>query len=368
MARSGNVVFKSLYRSLLRQARRIDGNPALKFLVIAKPKFVFDRERNAVINFNYDEHDLNNFVERFTGGGQYYRPENSITQLLGDAFRTEDKVNESAMVSTSFSALRFLADINDMNQHLVENWDQPHRVMQRDASEVRGLKQITDFAAVECFAGRLLLTHPVSCIDQDEFHRAVILLHEEANEPDTLAGYIINKPNTRLKLKNLWNEVAEKFPELGECDVWTGGVMQGSAFLHTCHGIEGSYEVDANIFLHPIKSNNDDVLKQLKNVIKEERTSVKHIKFLHGVCGWWRKQLLSELERSVWFLTDPPEEGIKHLLDDKVSEPQHLWQSLLARFGGEYEKIAASPDFPRKILQRLSQGQKDAIYQLLKES
>jgi len=371
-----NVVQKSLYRSLLRQAKKIDENPALKFLVVTKPKSAFDRDNNSIINFNFDTHDLNNFIERFTGGGQFYRPESSMVQLVRNAFRIKENVDETEMVSTTFSALRLLADVNDMNEHLLESWDPLPPlppVSDKDPSKNRSvLKQITDFSAVESFTGRLLITHPVSCIDQNEFHRAVILLHEDVDETDMLTGYIINKPHKGKKLRDIWSEhVAEEYPDLAECEVWDGGGMKGFAFLHTCPDINGSHEVDKGVYIHPMTTA-ADTLKQFqkfKKALEEKRTSVENIKFLHGMCGWWKNQLISELERTVWFLTELPEEGIKHHVQNPGSEESsNLWRSLLTRFGGEYEQIAATPDFPRKVLERLSQGQKDAISQLLKDS
>jgi len=365
------IVNKSLYRSMLRQARKIDKNPALKFLVVAKPKSAFNLKYNSVINFNFDAHDLNNFVERFTGGGQFYRPESSITQLVQNAFRTEEKLDEIELVSTAFSALRLLADINDMSQDLQESWGPLSRAVVKDPSNPRSvLKQITDFRSVESFTGKLLITHPVSCPDQDEFHRAVILLQED-NEDSTLKGYIINKPDKGKKLKDIWLEgVAKHFPNLAECDVWDGGVMQSFAFLHTCPDIEGSDEIEKGLYIHPM-TNVDDTLKQLKkfnDAVEDNRTSGENIKFLHGVCGWFKEQLFCELDRTVWFLTEPPDEGVKHLVESIGSlESSKLWEVLLSRFGGEYELLAKNPDFPRKILERLSQGQRDVINQLLKD-
>merc|ERR1719193_2787535 len=137
MNRSSNVIHKSLYRSILRQARKIDENPALKFLVVAKPKTAYHMKNDSVINFNFDAHDLNNFLERFTGGGQFYRPESSITQLVQKAFRTEEKFDETELVSTAFSALRFLADINDMNQDLLESWKSSSESVVKDPCEDR---------------------------------------------------------------------------------------------------------------------------------------------------------------------------------------------------------------------------------------
>jgi len=371
MTRGSNLVNKSLYRSILRQARKIDQNPALKFLVVAKPKTVFNVKYNSIINFNFESHDLNNFIEKFTGGGQFYRPESSITQMVQNAFRTEEKLDETELVSTAFSALRLLSEINDINQDLLESWESPPQVVAKDPSENKiVLKQITDFRAVENFTGRLLITHPVSCLDQEEFHRAVILLQEDKEE-NTLMGYIINKPHKGRKLKDIWTEsVGKQFPSLAECDVWTGGVMPGFAFLHTCPDIEGSDEIDKGLYIHPMSSV-DHTLKQFKkfkDAIEEKRTSVENIKFVHGVCGWWREQLLSELDRTVWFLAESPDEGVKHLVENNGSlESSNLWEILLSRFGGEYELLAKNPDFPRKVLHRLSQEQRDVINQLLKD-
>jgi len=371
MKTGSNLVNKSLYRSILRQARKIDKNPALKFLVVAKPKSAYHMKHKSIINFNFDAHDLNNFIERFTGGGQFYRPESSVTQLVQNAFRTEEKLDETELVSTAFSALRFLADINDMNQDLLESWQIPQEEILREPSENKNeLKQITDFRSIENFTGRLLITHPVSCLDQEGFHRAVILLQEDKVE-NALTGYIINKPQIGRKLKDLWTEgVGKQFPNLAMCDVWNGGVMHGFAFLHTCPDIEGSQEIDTGLYIHPMTSV-DDTLKQFKkfqDAVEEKRTSVENIKFLHGVCGWWREQLLSELERTVWFLTDPPEEGVNTYVESAdSSEASNMWENLVHRFGGEYEQLARNPDFPSKILQRLNKGQKDAINQLLKD-
>jgi len=371
MKTSSNLVNKSLYRSILRQARKIDRNPALKFLVVAKPKSAYHMKNNSIINFNFDAHDLNNFIERFTGGGQFYRPKSSITQLVQNAFRTDEKLDETELVSTAFSALRLLADINDMHQDLVESWHIPQQEILKERSEDNNLlKQITDFRSVENFTGKLLITHPVSCLDQEEFHRAVIILFED-NVENVLTGYFINKPQMGRKLKDLWTEgVGKQFPTLAMCDVWNGGVMHGFAFLHTCPDIEGSKEIDRGLYIHPMTSV-DDTLKQFKkfqDAVEEKRTSIDNIKFLHGVCGWWREQLLSELDRTVWFLSDPPEEGVNPYVESTdSSEASNLWENLLFRFGGEFEQIAKNPDFPRKISTRLNKGQKDAINELLKD-
>jgi len=371
MTSGSNLVNKSLYRSILRQARKIDKNPALKFLVVAKPKSAFNLKYNSITTFNFDAHDLNNFIERFTGGGQFYRPESSVTALVQNAFRAEEKLDETELVSTAFSALRLLAEINDMNQDLQESWNTLPQVALKDPNERRlALKQITDFKSVENFTGRLLITHPVSCLDQEEFHRAVILLQEDKEE-STLRGYIINKPHKEKKLKDIWTDSAAKqFPSLAECDVWTGGVVPGFAFLHTCPDIEGSDEIDKGLYIHPMTSADDThkEFEKFQNAIKKSWTSAENVKFLYGVCGWWKEQLLSELERTVWFLTESPDEGVKcHVENIRSFESSNLWEILLSRFGGEYELLAKNPDFPRKILQRLSQGQRDVINQLFKD-
>jgi len=372
MCQSNNVVLKSLYRSLLRHARKIDKNLALKFLVVAKPKVIFDRERDLPIHFSFDTNDLNNFIERFTGGGQFYRPESSITQLLRNAFQKDENViMDTELFSTAFSALRLLADVNDMSQHLPTNWSTTQPVLEEPPSKNQ-LKQITDFSSVESFTGRLLITHPVSCIDQKEFHRAVILLHED-KKWDAVTGYIINKPKKHLKLGEVLRDVVPSFPELVECEVWDAGVMEGFAFLHTCPEIKGSVEVDVGVYIHPITYANDrlridDTLKQLEKAVVEKRTDVENIKFLRGICCWKRKQLLCELERTVWFITDSPPEGIKAHLKNNRPNSLNLWQSLLSRFGGEYEQIAATPEYPRQILQWLSQAQKNAFYDVLKDT
>lgn len=342
MSQPRNAVIRSLYRSLLRHARKIDQNLSLKFLVVAKPKVIFDRESNSNIHFNFDTHDLNNFIERFTGGGQFYRPESSITHLLQNAFRNRENeitAEETELLSTAFSALRFLADVNNMSQHLT-NWSVTLPGLDKTPSENQNLlEQITDFSTVASFT-----------------------------------GYIINKPQTKLNLGGVMREVVKKFPDLADCEVWDAGVMEGFAFLHTCPEIEGSHEVDEGVYIHPITHANDrlkidDTLKQLEKAVKEEKTSVEHIKFLHGICVWTRTQLLSELERTVWFAMDPPAEGIKWHVENtrSGSDSINLWQTLLIRFGGEYAQIAATPDFPSQILKWLSQGQKDAFYELVKD-
>jgi len=256
-----------------------------------------------------------------------------------------------------------------MNKDLLESWDSlPQAVVKETYENRSALKQITDFRSIENFTGRLLITHPVSCLDQEEFHRAVILLQEDKEE-DSLKGYVINKPNKGRKLKDIWKEsVGKQFQSLAECDVWRGGAMPGFAFLHTCPDIEGSEEISTGLYVHPMTSS-DDILKQFdkfKEAVEQKRASVENIKFLYGICGWWREQLLSELERTVWFLTESPDEGVKPYVENTGSlESSNLWEILLSRFGGEYEQLAKNPDFPRKILQRLSQGQTDAMNQLL---
>jgi len=370
MKRGGsNLVNKSLYRSILRQARKIDDNPALKFLVVAKPKAAFNIYHKTFVNFNFDAHDLNNFIERFNGGGQFYRPESSITQMVQKAFRSQEKLDETELVSTAFSALRLLADINDMNNDILESWDHLPPMVVKECNENRSaLKQITDFRSVENFTGRLLITHPVSCLDQDEFHRAVIILQEDWGD-DALWGYIINKPHKGTKLRDIWREdIGKKFPNLSECDVWRGGDMPGFTFLHTCPDIEGSEEISTGLYVLPMTSV-DDTLKQFeqfKKAVEEKRVSVENIKFLYGICGWWKEQLLSELEQTVWFLSESPDEGVKpHVENTGPLESSNLWEILLSRFGGEYEQLTKNPDFPNKILKRISRGQREAMNQLL---
>lgn len=366
---SEKSVSRSVYRALLRQARVIDSakDPRFRFLVVGKPSSAYDRRERRTMKFHTDT--FSEKLYRFTGG-QYYRtttPKVTLQEIVREAFQDKRNADDFVQLQEAFLALRYFGDVVDLKDELLP----PPEPSESVPTEGSSLHVLTDYDNIDTFSGKLLVTHPVSCLDQQEFHRSVcVLVEQHGLDPDTakpdeaVTGYIINKPlrkKSRQRLTDiLRHPLADRLNNLG---LWTGGPLPSLTILHDSPDVEDSVEVAPGMYIYQLLKKSSEIEKTLDHILEllEDGTlKDTNMRVIYGCCGWDRQQLLSELERGVWFLTDNP--------DDLAAEaPENMWPSYLARFGGEYKEIASMPDFSRALIQKLSLLQKEAFVQAMEE-
>ena len=169
-------------------------------------------------------------------------------------------------------------------------------------------------------AGSLLVASPE--IDEDIFHRAIILLCEHG--PLGSFGVVINKPTTD-----------DLPPELSDIDhphlnFRQGGPIQRDQMmlLHNCADMpEETLCVTDGVYLG---GDADFLQKSL------ERPDPVLITF--GYMGWGEGQLEQEFLAGLWFLHPARSD---HVFTD---ETENLWRTVLREMGGKYASLAMIPE------------------------
>jgi putative transcriptional regulator len=169
--------------------------------------------------------------------------------------------------------------------------------------------------------GSLLVAEPFKT---DEYFKKSVILIGEHNEEGTV-GFILNKP-TDLSL----NDVLYDFPCF-DGTVYFGGPVQTDTihFLHTLgKKLEGSLEIAPGIYW-------GGNLDTLKTMISANQISNDDIRFYAGYSGWEPDAFKEEIKNRTWLVT-------KFIEDCPFSsEPDSLWDVMLATFGCSYATISS---------------------------
>lgn len=174
---------------------------------------------------------------------------------------------------------------------------------------------------------KLLIAHP-SIIGDATFHRAVIILHESADENPL--GFIINKP-LDLSLSDLLPEVKTDIP------VHYGGPVEEDHLFFLYQGTTnrfGGKAIAEHLFLG---GNVDDALEQ----IAKKEIEADSCRFFMGYSGWETEQLAMELEQDTWLVQYST--SLSKLLK---TPPEEMWRSALVAQGGSYPLWANTPENP----------------------
>jgi putative transcriptional regulator len=172
--------------------------------------------------------------------------------------------------------------------------------------------------------GKLLIASPA--LADPNFARGVVLITEH-NEEGAL-GIVLNRPSE--------TGVGEVAPELGDLvsdePVFIGGPVQPQALVVLAEFNDP--EAAAWIVVADVGFVSADVDQvDLGRAIRRGRVYA-------GYSGWGAGQLEGELAEDAW-IVEPPMPA--ELFPD---DPLALWQSVLARKGGQFTLIARMPDDP----------------------
>lgn len=172
--------------------------------------------------------------------------------------------------------------------------------------------------------GKLLLASP-ALVDPN-FARRVVLITEHSEEG--AMGIVLNNPS-----ETSLDEVSAELADVaGHGPVFVGGPVQPEALVLLAEFSDPSaaaWIVAADVGLASANLE----LSALGDVVRRGRVYA-------GYSGWGAGQLEDELEIESWIVEPPlPRELFPE-------DPDHLWNDVLARKGGQYALVARMPDDP----------------------
>ena len=166
--------------------------------------------------------------------------------------------------------------------------------------------------------GNILISEPLT----NDFHfgRSVILLidHEET---EGSFGIIINKT-----LNAGVNQIVDEFPDF-DAPVYLGGPVSDNQlfFVHTL----GEIIPDSCPIIDELYWGGDT--ETLKTLISTGIANESNVRFYLGYAGWDAGQLIDELVRNSWLVSDITAEEYFNTPPDK------MWQFFVDKMGNDYE-------------------------------
>ena len=181
-----------------------------------------------------------------------------------------------------------------------------------------GEKFIIRSNSLEPKQGKILISEPL--LNDFHFGRSVILLidHEES---EGSFGIIINK-----KLEVYVNHIVDEFPDF-EAPVYLGVPVADDQlfFIHTLGDlIPESFPITDGLYWG---GDHETLAKLIHTGIANE----ENVRFYLGYSGWEAGQLVSELVRNTWLISDITTEQYLHTPTDK------MWQTFVDKMGNPYE-------------------------------
>lgn len=166
--------------------------------------------------------------------------------------------------------------------------------------------------------GDILISEPL--MNDFHFGRSVVLLVDHS-ETDGTFGVIVNK-----KLDVSVNQIVDDFPDF-DAPVYLGGPVADDQifFMHTlgdlipdsCEIMDGLYWGDDN--------------KVLDTLIATGIANEDNVRFFLGYSGWESGQLVGELVRNSWLVSQVSTEELLATPTDK------MWNSYVSLLGKDYE-------------------------------
>ena len=177
----------------------------------------------------------------------------------------------------------------------------------------------------ESLRGRLLIASP-ALLDPN-FARTVVLVVEHNDEG--AMGIVLNRPSTA--------PVAEAVPPLEELvgddePVFAGGPVEPAALVVLAE-FDDPDAAAMLVFgdLGFLRADADPSVLE---------SAARRFRVFAGYSGWGAGQLEAELALASW-IVEPPE-----LEDVFTDDPEHLWNAVLRRKGGQFALIATMPPDP----------------------
>eukprot|EP00759_Apiculatamorpha_spiralis_P033136 PhF_6_TR3441/c0_g1_i1/m.5013/K07735/algH; putative transcriptional regulator len=321
-----NPLRVSLYRNLLKSAKTIESDLALRALLCLPPHFSprYDRESSLWIHPTPSSRDstaLNVIVSslnKVNGSKTFYNPRCPHSSVaLTPTVRETFRIGEGD-INAGFLGLKMLQGIVQENSHVKVN----HRLEQDDQWNcLDGNVHVHPDLPESTVSGatssvRLLVAHPL--LDR-AFHHAIVLVSTH-NKQGSL-GFVINQPlRTRegslVTVGSLTSHLTGSVftTHLRENVVFSGGPV-GSAHSHSSlrtlfllytgnekfedsHCIaEGLYGVN-NVDEHFLKA------------MDEGRVKAEDVMVILGYAGWGPHQLSGEVDMGTWFPVTLPNRDV----------------------------------------------------------
>jgi putative transcriptional regulator len=183
-------------------------------------------------------------------------------------------------------------------------------------------------------AGRLLVATPM--LADPNFRRTVVLVVEHEPSEGTL-GVVLNRP-TEVSVGQVlepWDDLAS-----GPSVVFTGGPVAPTSALALARA-NGDGEPLGWRALDGGPEMSRIGLVDLEAPPQVMAAEIASLRVFAGYAGWGSGQLESEIEEGAWYVL-PAEPA-----DPFIADPQHLWQEVLRRQGGELALVATFPEDPR---------------------
>ena len=166
--------------------------------------------------------------------------------------------------------------------------------------------------------GNILISEPL--MHDFHFGRSVILLVDHNAAEGTL-GIIVNK-----RLNATVGEIVDDFHDF-DAPVYLGGPVADNQlfFIHTL----GEMIPDASPIIDGLYWGGDH--KTLRTLINTGIANEENTRFYLGYAGWDAGQLVTELVRNSWLVSDITTDQFFN------TPPETMWSEFVSRLGGPYE-------------------------------
>jgi len=364
-----SLLRNSLYRSLLRVGKQIDASEITKVLIVARPRRLWDRDKSK--NIDLKDSEVENHLYDFNNGEFNFPSRKKFSKLIRSQFRESQKED----LQLGFTALRRLSDALYMSDALLSSTDGPKPPTYPSASAL-SLIDTQDIVT-----GTMLLTHPISCISQEAFHRAIIALSFEEKESNVF-GLILNKPLPDKVKDCLPARLHQDFEPFLDNRLYLGGVVRGPLIIvHKYAEAPDSRPLslpDAPNQLFFTFISRLEILEFFKEKVNDG-CDPNSLIFCYQHSAWDRDQLESELERNVWFPAsgaNVSNEILEFCATDDADTNEDslslgLWQAYVQTLGTQFEPMSSFPDLNsadfQERLGRFLEGHYQDISEILDE-
>lgn len=185
-----------------------------------------------------------------------------------------------------------------------------------------------DFStSLEPKPGSLLISEPF--MHDSYFTRSVILLCDHNDEGSF--GFVLNK-YIETSSKDILPEISEN-----EIKISIGGPVDNSNlfYIHNLGDkIENAIPVHSDLFI-------GGDFNQLKDLVNNDPSLLKRVRFFIGYSGWSPDQLKEEMKEKSWVVVDDID--AETILD---TSDEALWQSLMKKLGGKFKLMSTFPVNP----------------------
>ena len=181
-----------------------------------------------------------------------------------------------------------------------------------------GEKIVIRSNSLEPKQGNILISEPL--MNDFHFGRSVVLLIDHI-ESEGSFGIIINK-----QLNACVNQIVDDFPDF-DAAVYLGGPVAEDQlfFIHTL----GDLIPDSSPIIDGLYWGGE--VETLKTLIATGIANEENTRFYLGYSGWDAGQLVSELVRNSWAVSNIT---VEQYLS---TPPEHMWSTFVQRLGKSYE-------------------------------